>query len=203
MITHACGTCNTNSEIEFDTSMLKSNFCEYSDTYILLSGTITMDGEGDDAAFKGKITGKAPDNDNKKDVEIAVPLKYLSIFWRTPSMSLINCEINLILTWSADCVISSVTGKTKFAIADTKLYVPVVTYQRKVNVKLLQQLKSGLRRSINWSKYQSKAPMQAPNPYLDYLIDPSFQGVNRLFGLLFENTTDRTVHKKYLPFVEI
>ena len=70
--------------------------------------------------------------------------------------------------------------------------------------KLLQQLKSGFKRTINWIIYQLKATTQVPNPYLDYLIDRSFQGVKRLFVLSFKNTTDRTVHTKYyLPNVEI
>ena len=77
--------------------------------------------------FKRKITGKTPVNGNRKDVKIAVPLEYLSNFWRTLEISLINCEINLILTWSADCVISFTTGETKLAITDTKFYVPIVT----------------------------------------------------------------------------
>ena len=77
--------------------------------------------------FKRKITGKTPADGNRKDVQIAVPLEYLSNFWRTLEISLINCEINLILTTSADCVISFATGETKFAITDTKLYVPIVT----------------------------------------------------------------------------
>ena len=68
-------------------------------------------------------------------------------------MRLINCEVNLILTWSSTCVISSATGETKFKITDTKLYVPVVPTQD--NAKLLQQLKSGFKRTINWNKYQS------------------------------------------------
>ena len=73
--------------------------------------------------FKIKIRGKTPAAGNTKDVEIAVPLRYLSNFWRTLKMPLINCEINLILTWSDDCVISSATRATKFKITDTKLYV--------------------------------------------------------------------------------
>ena len=74
------------------------------------------------------ITRKTPEADNKKDVKIAVPLKYLnSNFWRTLEMSIINCEISLILTWYTCCIISSSTGETKFKITDTKLYVPVVT----------------------------------------------------------------------------
>ena len=71
-------------------------------------------------------------------------------------MLLINCEINLILTWSEDCVISSAIGATKFKITDTKLYVPVVTFSAQDNAKLLQQLNSGFKRTINWNKYQPK-----------------------------------------------
>ena len=71
-------------------------------------------------------------------------------------MPLINCEVNLILTWSKDCVITNSTGAGKFAITETKLYVPVVTLSTQDNAKLLQQLKSGFRRTINWNKYQSE-----------------------------------------------
>ena len=68
-------------------------------------------------------------------------------------MLLINCEINLILIWSPTCVISSATGKSKFRITETKLYVPVVTSSAQDNAKLLQPLKSGFKRTINWNKY--------------------------------------------------
>ena len=71
-------------------------------------------------------------------------------------MPLINCEINLILTWSTDCVTSSAAGKTKFAISDTKRYVPILTLSSQDNSKLLQKLQSGFKRTINWNKYQSK-----------------------------------------------
>ena len=119
-------------------------------------------------------------------------------------MPLINSEINLILTWSDKCVLLSDTKAATFSITNTKLYVPDVTLSTQNNAKLLQQLKSGFKRTINWDKYRSKVTMQAPNPYLYYLIDPRFQGVNRLFVLSFENTTGRTVHTKYyLPTVEI
>ena len=70
-------------------------------------------------------------------------------------MPLINCEVNLILTWPSTCVISYATGKTKFKIKDTKLYVSVVTLSIQDNAKLLQELKSGFKRTINWKKYQS------------------------------------------------
>ena len=102
-------------------------------------------------------------------------------------MPLINCEVNLILTWSPTCVISSATGETKIKITETKLYVSVVTLSIQDNAKLLQQLKSGFKRTISWSKYQSSIKTSAQDRYFNNLVDPSFQGVNRLFVLSFEN----------------
>ena len=197
-----------NSDIRFKTAMLRSNLCDCADSYILVKGTITITGEGDNAAaeraderdkgvtfkncarfksFKSKvkITGKTPNNGSTKDVEIIVPLKYLSNFWRTLEMPLINCEVNLILTWSKDCVITNSTGEGKFAITETKLYVPVVTLSTKDNEKLPQQVKSRFKKTISWNKYESSINTFAQNRYLNYLINPSFQGVNRLFVLPF------------------
>ena len=68
-----------------------------------------------------KITGKTRADRNTKNFEMIVPLKYLSNFWRTLEMLLINCEVNLILTWSKDCVITNSEGEAKFAITETKL----------------------------------------------------------------------------------
>ena len=122
-------------------------------------------------------------------------------------MPLINCEVNLILTWSANCVIVSTNvanqGAT-FTITETKLYVPVVTLSTQDNAKLLPQLKSGFKRTINWKKYLSKPELLAQNPNLNHLVEASFQGINRLFVLAFENDTQRTRSKRYyLPDVEI
>ena len=130
------------------------------------------------------------------------PLKYLSNFWRTLQMPLINCEVNLILTWSSACVITDSNGAGTFKISDTKLYVPVVTLSIQENAKFLQQLKSGFKRVINWNKYLSKPELLAENLNLNHLVELSFQGVNRLF--VFENDDDRTSHSDYyLPNVEI
>ena len=119
-------------------------------------------------------------------------------------MPLINCEVNLELTWFKDCVITNSTGEGKFQITETKLYVPVVTLSTQDNAKLLQQLKSGFKRTINWNKYQSDPKTYAQNQYLNHLVDPSFQGVNRLFVLSFETENGRTSHSNYyLPKVEI
>ena len=115
-------------------------------------------------------------------------------------MQLINCEVTLLLTWSKDCVITNSTGEGKFQITETNLYVPVVTLSTQDNAKLLQQLKSGFKRTINWNKYESSPKTYAQN----HLINPNFQGVNRLFVLSFENENDRTSHSTYyLPKVEI
>ena len=143
---------------------------------------------------KMKITGKTPADGITKDFEIIVSLKYLSNFWRTLEMSLINCEVNLILTWSKDCVITSSTGVVKFALINTKLYVSVVTLSTQDHSKLLQQLKSGFKRTINWDKFQSSIKPYAQNRYLNHFVDPSFQGVNRLSVLSFENGNNRTSH---------
>ena len=103
-------------------------------------------------------------------------------------MLLVNCEFNLILTWSANCVISnSATNQaTTFAITDTRLYVPVITLSTHNDAKILQQIKSSFKRTINWNKCQPKVTVHAQNQNLDYLIDPSFQEVNRLFFYHFQ-----------------
>ena len=126
-----------------------------------------------------------------------VPLKYLSNFWRTLDMPLITCEVNLILTWSSTCVITNYTGAGIFKITDTKLYVPAVSLSTQDNSKLLQQLKSGFKRVINWNKYLSKPELLRINPNLNHLVEPSFQGVNRLFVLAFENDTKTTSDSGY------
>ena len=88
-----------------------------------------------------------------------VPLKYLSNFWRTLERSLINCEINLEikldLNWSKNRVIvaNNANQDTRFSITDTKFYVSVVTLSIEDNTKLLEQIKSGFKRKINWNKY--------------------------------------------------
>ena len=96
-------------------------------------------------------------------------------------MPLIDCEVNLILTLSSTCDITNATDAGIFTTSDKKLCVPVVTLSTQNNAKLLQKLKSGFKRTINWNKYQSDPKIYAQNQYLNHLIYPSFQGVNRLF----------------------
>ena len=139
------------------------NLIEYSDNYAKTSGSLwqyCLDipaSDNNDAIFdfiennltdsfnfKAKVTGQTG-NDGTKNVEIMVPLKYLSNLWRTLEMPLINCEVNLISTRSSTCVIVSTNNANQnaaFSITNTRLYVPVVTLSTQENAKLLQQLKS-------------------------------------------------------------
>ena len=153
-----------------------------------------------------------------KEVEISMPLKHLGNFWNSLNIPLVNCEVSLALTWSETCVITgqpnrgnSSTNAT-FKITDRKLNVPVVTLSSENDNKLLEQLKAGFKITIKWSKYRSEMPNQTKNSNLNYLIDPTFTNVNRLFALTFENEDNRTSFSKYYlpnmlidgkPFFEI
>ena len=226
---------------DLDIVMPMYNLLEYSKNYEKTSGSLfnyyrdepkehTI-GAGDDAInisirnsksfdYKTEIIGSLDaGEDEKEDVTIAIPLKYLGNFWRNLGIPLINCEITLILSWYKECVlvgrafrgppaaaanrINSPTS-AKFEITDCKLYVPVVTLSAENDNKLLELLKSGFRRSIKWNKYMSQMSNQNKNNSLNYLIDTTFRNVNRLFVLSFENEDDRTsYYKYYLPSVEI
>ena len=144
-----------------------------------------------------------------------MPLKYLSNFWRALDIPLINCEIFLTLTRSEKCVLTSkatrdadpdadpaVAGinnptNAVFKITDCKLYVPVVTLSAEDDNKLLEQLKAGFQRKIKWNKYRSEMSNQTKSNNLNYLIDPTFTNVNRLYVLSYENEEDRTSSSKY------
>ena len=136
-----------------------------------------------------------------------VSLKYLSNFWRTLEIPLIDCEINLQLKYSEKCILvtgTAVNQVPKFKITNTKFYVPAVTLSTQDNEKLLKQLESGFKRTINWNKRQSKKTNRAQKRYLGFLIDPSFQGVNRFIALSFDNEEDRESYSKcYFPALEI
>ena len=125
-------------------------------------------------------------------------------------MPLTNCEIKLILTWSAGCVIIYTDVADQFhtfSMTESNLYIPVVTLSTQDNAKLLPQLKSDFKRTISWNKYLSKPELLAQNENLNHLIETSFQGVNRLFVLVFEqgDDNDKRISNKrnYIPNVEI
>ena len=167
--------------------------------------------------YKTEIIGSLnAGEDEKEDVTIVIPLKYLGNFWRSLDIPLINCEITLIFSWYKECVLvgrafrgppaNAINSPTdaKFEITDCKLYVPVVTLSAENDNKLLEQSKSGFRRSIKWNKYMSQMSNQNKNNNLNYLIDTTFSNINRLFVSSFENEDDRTsYYKYYLPNVEI
>ena len=194
------------------------NLIEFSDNYLKTFGSLwqyckeipavnnngsIVDFNGananDSFNFKTKIAGQTDNNGRIDNVEIMIQLKYLSNFCRTLEMPLISCEIELILTWSTNCVIiyTDVANQNPiFAITETNLYVPVVTLSTQDNAKLLPQLKPGFKRIISWNKYLSKPELLPQNPDLNHLIEPSFQGVNRLFVLAFENDDQKISNKK-------
>ena len=130
------------------------------------------------------------------NVKIAVPLKYLCNFFRSLEMPLTNCKTHLKPNWTKNCVMSTVgdNGNKTFQVTSTKLYVPIVTLSTKDNVSLTKQLNEGFKRSVYWNEYKSKIETKARNTVNDqnsrrFPLDASFQGVNRLFVLAFDNTT--------------
>ena len=210
---------------DLDIVMPMYNLIEYSDNNSKTSGSLwqytkdipevnnnnaivdfTNNNLTDSFNFKVKMKGQTGDN-GIKYVEIMVPLQYISNFWRNLETPLINCEINLLLPWSASCVIVSTdvaNQNATFAITDTNLSVAVVTLSQQNNAKLLEQLQSGFKRVINWNKYLPNPELLAQNPRLNHLVEPSFQVVKRLFVLAFENDAQRTSSEGYyLPSVEI
>ena len=178
--------------------------------------------------YKNKITGNTYNVDpgvdgydvnknGKKEIELAIPLKYLGNFSRAVNIPLISCEVFLELKWNKNCVITSLerkqvdagptivrdnapTGAT-LAINDCKLYIPVVTLSKEDEVKLLTNLKSGFKREIIWNKYRSQMTTEAIK---NNLIDPTFTNVNRLFVLAYQNVDDRQSYDEfYLPKVMV
>ena len=135
------------------------NLIEYSDNYSDTSGSLwdfkrdEIDNNanvtnGDNApSFKYKVSliGNTGNNRTKNGVKIAVPLKYLSNFWRSLEMPLINCKIELSLKWHEGCLLIVATTAI-FKITDAKLYVPVVNLSAEDNAKLSKLLSEGFKR---------------------------------------------------------
>ena len=176
--------------------------------------------------YKASLLGKAAyadvNNRSLKNTKIVVPLKYLSNFFRSLEMPLINCKTHLELNWNNNCVMfgadtyaggDNVNYKeTKFPITSTKLYVPVVTLSTKDNANLTKQLNERFKRSTYWNEYKSEIETKGTdaNNLKRFPFDASFQGVNILFALAFNdvnndaNRVQRDNHRKYfLPRVNI
>ena len=130
-------------------------------------------------------------------------LKYLSNSWRSLNIPLINCETEL--NW----IIHKIDNPKNaiFEIKDTRLHVSVVTLSKENDTKLLEQLKSGFKKTIKWNKYRLQMTIQPQNNNWNYLIDPTFINVNRLFVLSFainaEGDNRDSFSHYYVPNAEI
>ena len=230
---------------DLDVGMPMYNLLEYSKNYRKTIGSLynyyrdELNDDADDNNFdnikvinsntfkyKNKITanthnvnagaqGYDVNKNGTQEVELAIPLKYLSNFWRALSIPLISCEVSLELKWDKNCVITSLeqtdigggnrdnasTGAT-LAINNCKLYIPEVTLSKDDEIKLLTNLKSGFKREIIWNRYRSQMTTEAVNNNLKLLIDPTFTNVNRSFVLAYQNADDRQSFSQfYLPKV--
>ena len=188
---------------DLDIVMPMYNLLEYSDNYQDSTGSLYQfkrDEPPDDNAdvanntsslvYKSKLIS-GTDDKNVNNVKLVVPLKYVSSFFRSLEMPLVNCKIDLELTWHKDCIISSMDAAAgqvvSFLITNTKLYVPIVT----LSTNLTKQLNEGFKRTIYWNQYVSKPfTEEAANKtgITRFALDAAFQGVNRLFVLAFEDT---------------
>ena len=210
-----------------DITMPMYNLIEYSDNYQDLSATLYQykrdEPPEDDAvadltannssSFKYKVSllGNSifANNIARINVEVVAPLKYLSNFFRSLEMPLINCKIKLNLTWKKECVLSTDNGKTVFIINDTKLYVPVVTLSKEDNKDFIEQQNKGFQRSIYWKEYKTKEINENvdANVFKYINLDPSFQGVNRLFFMAYNRANGQPTRngqrKYYLPRIDL
>ena len=117
------------------------------------NANVTNDDNTPSFKYKASIIGNTENNETKDGVKIAVPLKYLSNFWRSLEMPLINCKVELSLKWYERCLLTAATTAT-FKITDAKLYVPIVTLSAEDNAKLSKLLSEGFKRSVYWEKYK-------------------------------------------------
>ena len=209
-----------------DIAMLMYNLIEYSDNYQDSSATLYQhkrDEPPDDIAnnltqnnstsfdYKIKLLGnpEVANNIARRNVKIFVPLKYLSNFFRSLEMPLINCKIKLNLTRKKKCILSNQRGDAVFIINDTKLYVPVVTLSKEDNKDFIEQQNKGFQRSIYWNEYKTKEMNEnRDDNAVKYIsLDPSFQGVNRLFIMAYSREAgqpNRNREKKYyLPRIDL
>ena len=204
------------------------NPTEYSDNYSDTSGSlwqfkrdevinnadVTNDNNAASFKYKASIIGDTENNGTKDKVKIVVPLKYLSNFWRSLEMPLINCKVELSLKWYEKCLLNTATNET-FRITDAKLYVPIVALSVEGNSKLSKLLREGFKRPIYWNEYKVtpnkiiEIAADDDEKYIRELLDSSCQGVNRLFVLAYNNTAGNNQvsvnsYKEYfLPRVKI
>ena len=159
----------------------------------------------------GNIAAADPDAARiaRLNVKIVVPLNYLSNFFRSLEVPLINCKIKLNLTWKKEYVLSTDAGDAVFIINDKKLYVPVVTLSKEDNKDFIEQQNKDFQRSIYWNEYKTKEKDEDGNANaVKYInLDPSFQGVNRLFAMAYSREANQPTkndrRKYYLPRIDL
>ena len=178
-------TDDTNDNNNLNKNVINSKSFKYKTS--ITGSTYNVDARiTDDAGNQVNNTAYDAHKSGKKEVEIAVPLKYLSNFWRTLNMPLFNCEVSLILTWSENCVFTSIEKRARtntrgdtsptnaiFKITDTKLYVSVVTLSTENDKTLLEQLSAVFKRTIKWNKYRSEITNQTQNNNFNKLFNRS------------------------------
>ena len=159
----------------------------------------------------GNVTEVAGDavGVRRLNVKVVLPLKYLNNFFRSLEMLLINCKIKLNLTWKKECVLSTGAGEAVFSINDIKLYVPVVTLSKEDNKGFIEQQNKGFQRFIYWNEYKTKEVNEDDdaNVFKCINLDPSFQGVNRLFVMAYNRVNGQPTRngqrKYYLPRISL
>ena len=165
------------------------------------------------SSFKYKISllgnPVVANNIARINVKVVVPLKYLSNFFRSLEMPLINSKIKLNLTRKKECVLSTDDGNAVFIINDTKMYIPVVTLSKEGNKDFIEQQNKGFQRSIHWNEYKTKEINEnADANVFKYInLNPSFQGVNRLFVTAYNRANGQPTRngqqKYYLPRIDL
>ena len=142
-------------------------------------------------------------NRKKENVTIVVPLKYLSNFWGSLEMPLINCKVEFSLKWYENCILSSSGTAATFKITDAKLYVPVVTLKTEDNTKLSKLLRKRFKRPIYWNEYKIIPNKNYnANVFIRERLDAGIQGVNGLFVFAYiggdgNNIITENSHQKY------
>ena len=122
-------------------------------------------------------------------------------------MPLINCKVELSLTWDPNCVLCTLAGASTFTVTDAKLYIPIVTLSTEDNAKLSKLLSEGFKRPFYWNVYKVIAETYDANASIRESIDSSCQGINRLFDLAYEGGANRVIvnsHRRFfLPRIKI
>ena len=152
--------------------------------------TVLANNNASSFKYKASIIGNIGADERKNGVKTAVPLKYLSNFWRSLEMPLINCKVDFSLDWYAKCIIIMGGTDANFVIRDAKLYVPNLTLKTEDNAKLWKLLHAGFKKSVYWNKYKIIFREYSANENIRERLDDSLQGVRKLFVVAYQRGVD-------------